>query len=245
VIFHLLSFSNKLLTLQLRYRTKLSLFDYARPRSAYFHPLPHPRVIFSAAPEPSGPSLPPPPSTPRWETPLGSSTPAWDPSSFTPVGAGTSSMSLPEINAPLSGALAPAPTGPQYALLDERLDGVKVTATINGKRTTVWGTLVGGERKIVYSVKKVIQVPNPQHVTIVHPGLLRSKGPWVVIHGEHLGTAVSRIGWRREPIGDSDNDIIAECEVIRGMPGVEGLLEFRSEDLAIIAARDKASMSAS
>ena len=153
-----------------------------------------------------------------------------------------SSISLPE---PLSGASAPAPTGPQYALLDERLDGVKVTATINGKQTTVWGMLVGGERKIVYSVKKAIQVPNPQHITIVHPGLLCAKGLWVVVHREHLGTVVSRIGWRREPAGDSEHDVIAECEVIHGMPGVEGPLEFRSEDLAMIAPQEKASMSAS
>jgi len=45
---------------------------------------------------------------------------------------------------------------------------------------------VGGEQKIVYSVKKAIHMPNPEHVMIVHPGLLRAKGPWVVIHGEHL-----------------------------------------------------------
>ena len=94
----------------------------------------------------------------------------------------------------MSGASAPTPSGPQYALLDKHLDGIKVTATINGKQTIVWGTLVGGERKIVYSVKKAIQVPNPQHVTIVHPGVLRSKGLWVVICREHLGTVVSRIG---------------------------------------------------
>jgi len=86
-------------------------------------------------------------------------------------------MSLPEMNTPLNGVSAPAPTGPQYALLDERLDGVKVTATINGKQTTVWGTLVGEEQKIVYSVKKVIQVPNSQHVMIAHSGLLRAKEP--------------------------------------------------------------------
>ena len=238
---HFLSFSNNFLTLQLHYRTKLSLFDYARPQSAYFHPQPHPRRIFHAVPMPSALSLPPPPFTPRWETPLGSSTPAWDPSSSTPFGAGTSSMSLPETNAPLSGALAPAPSGPQYALLDERLDGVKVTAIIDGKRTTVWGTLVGGERKIVYSVKKAIQVPNPQHVTIMHPGVLRSKGLWVVIRGEHLGTVVSHIGWQR----DSDNNVVAQCEVVHGMPGVQGPLEFRSEDLATIAAQEKALMSAS
>ena len=86
-------------------------------------------------------------------------------------------MSPQETNAPLSGVSAPAPSGPQYALLDKHLDGIKVTATINGKWTTVWGTLIGEECKIVYSVKKVIQVPNPQHVTIVHPRLLCSKGP--------------------------------------------------------------------
>jgi len=86
------------------------------------------------------------------------------------------------MNTSLSGAsVAPAPTGPQYALLDARLDGIKVTATINGRWTTVWGTLVGGERKIVYSVKKAIHVPNTEHVMIVHPGLLRAKRPWVVI----------------------------------------------------------------
>jgi len=156
-----------------------------------------------------------------------------------------SSMPPMDIDAPSSCASAPAPTGPQYTLLDERLDGVKVTATINGKQTTVWGTLVDGERKIVYSVKKAIQVLNPQHVTIMHPGLLRSKGPWVVVRGEHLGMVVSRIGWQREPIGDSGSNVVAQCEVVHGMPGVEGPLEFRSEDLAMIAAHEKASMSLS
>jgi len=196
VIFHFLSFSNNLLTLQLHYRTKLTLFDYARPWSAYFHPLPYPHHIFISASEPSHPSLPPPPSTPRWETPLGSSTLAWDPLSSTPFGAGMSSIFLPEMNTSLSSAsVAPAPTGPQYALLDACLNGIKATATINGRWTTVWGTLVGGERKIVYLVKKAIHMPNPEHVMIVHPGLLHAKGPWVVIRGEHLGTVVSRIGW--------------------------------------------------
>jgi hypothetical protein len=88
-------------------------------------------------------------------------------------------------------------------------------------------------------------VPNPEHVMIVHPGLLRAKGPWVVIRGEHLGTVVSRIGWRREPAGGSDQDVRAQCEVIHGMPGVVGPLEFQSEDLATIASREKALMSAS
>jgi len=157
-----------------------------------------------------------------------------------------SSISLPEMNTSLSGvSVAPAPTGPQYALLDVCLDGIKVTATINGRQTTVWGTLVGGERKIVYSVKKAIHVPNPEHVMIVHPGLLRAKGPWVVIHGEHLGTVVSYIGWQREPAGGSDQDVRAQCEVIHGMPGVVGPLEFQSEDLATIAPWEKALMSAS
>jgi len=129
VIFHFLSFSNNLLTLQLHYRTKLMLFDYVHPWSAYFHPLPYPCHIFISASEPSHPSLPPPPSTRRWETPLGSSTPAWDPH-----------LLHHSVLACLQ-----SPTGPQYALLDARLDGIKVTATINGRQTTVWGTLVGGE----------------------------------------------------------------------------------------------------
>jgi len=246
VIFHFLLFSNNLLTLQLHYRTKLTLFDYAHPWSAYFYPLPYLCHIFISASEPSHPSLPPPPFTPRWETPLGSSTPAWDPLSSTPFSAGMSSISLPEMNTSLSGAsVAPAPTGPQYALLDACLDGIKVTATINGRRTMVWSTLVGGERKIVYSVKKAIHVPNPEHVMIVHPGLLHAKGPWVVIHGEHLRTVVSCIGWRREPAGGSDQDVHAQCEVIHGMPGVVGPLEFQSENLATIAPREKALMSAS
>ena len=224
--------------------SKLMLFDYAHPQNIYFHPLPYPCQIFITAPEPSRPSLPRPPPTPWWETPLRLSTSAWDPSYSTPFGAGMSSMSL-EMNTLLSGASVPAPTGPQYALLDEHLNGIKVTATINSKRTTIWGTLVGGERKIVYSVKKVIQIPNPQHVTIVHPGLLYAKGPWVVVRGEHLGMVVSCIGWWREPLGDSDHDVLAQCEVIHRMPGVVGPLEFQSEDLATIASQEKALMSAS
>jgi len=119
------------------------------------------------------------------------------------------------------------------------------TATINDRQTTVWGTLVGGERKIVYSVKKMIHIPNPEHVMIVHPGLLHAKGPWVVIRGEHLGTVVSHIGWQREPAGGSDQDVRAQCEVIHGMPGVVRPLEFQSEDLATIASQEKALMSAS
>jgi len=135
--------------------------------------------------------------------------------------------------------------GPCSHLLDARLDGIKVTATINSRWTTVWGTLVDGGRKIVYSVKKAIHVPNPEHVMIVHSGLLRAKGPWVVIHGEHLGMVVSRIGWQREPARGSDQDIRAQCEVIHGMPDVVGPLEFQSEDLATIASWEKALMSAS
>ena len=119
------------------------LFDYVHPQSIYFHPLPYLHQIFITAPEPSRPSLPPPLPTPQ--TPLGSSTPAWDPSSSTPFGAGMSSMSLPEMNTPLSGALVPAPTGPQYALLDECLNGIKVIATINSKWTIDWGMLMDGE----------------------------------------------------------------------------------------------------
>jgi len=146
---------------------------------------------------------------------------------------------------PLSGVLVPAFTGPQYALLDKHLDGIKVTATINGKWTMVWGTLMGGEQKIVYSVKKVIQVPNPQHVMIVHSGLLHAKRPWVVVCREHLGMVVSHIGWRRKPPGDSNHDVLAQCEVKHGMPGVVGPLEFWSEDLTMIASQEKALMSAS
>ena len=66
----------------------------------------------------------------------------------------------------------------------------------------------------------------------------------MVLCGEHLGMVVSCIGWRREAIGDPDNNIVAQCEVIHGMPGVEGPWEFRSKDLAMIAAQEKASMSA-
>jgi len=67
----------------------------------------------------------------------------------------------------------------------------------------------------------------------------------VVIHGEHLGMVVSRIGWRREPTGGSNQDVCAQCEVIHGMPGVVGPLEFQSNDLATIAFQEKALMSAS
>jgi len=67
----------------------------------------------------------------------------------------------------------------------------------------------------------------------------------VIIRGEHLGTVVSRIGWQREPAGGSDQDVHAQCKVIHRMPGVVRPLEFQSEDLAIIASREKALMSAS
>ena len=87
-------------------------------------------------------------------------------------------------------------------------------------------------------------MPNPEHVMIVHPGLLHAKGPWVVICGEHLGMVVSCIEWRREPAGGSDQDVRAQCKVIHGMPGVVGPLEFQSKDLATIASWEKALMSA-
>ena len=86
-------------------------------------------------------------------------------------------------------------------------------------------------------------MPNPQHVTIMHPGLLCAKGLWMVICGEHLETVVSCIGWQREPTGDSDHDVLAQCKVIHGIPGVVGPLEFWSEDLAMIAFQEKALMS--
>ena len=57
----------------------------------------------------------------------------------------------------------------------------------------------------------------------------------MVIYEEHLGTVVNHIGWRREPAGGSDQDVHAQYEVIHGMPGVVGPVEFQSEDLATIA----------
>jgi len=61
----------------------------------------------------------------------------------------------------------------------------------------------------------------------------------VVVHGEHLGIVVSRIGWRRELSGDSDHNVLAQCKVIHGMPGVVGPLELWSEDLVMIASWEK------
>jgi len=55
---------------------------------------------------------------------------------------------------------------------------------------------------------------------------------------------VSHIGWRREPPGDSNHDVLAQCKVIHGMPGVVEPLKFWSEDLVTIASQEKALMSA-
>jgi len=55
---------------------------------------------------------------------------------------------------------------------------------------------------------------------------------------------VNHIGWQREPPGDSNHDVLAQCEVIHRMPGVVGPLEFWSEDLVTIASQEKALMSA-
>lgn len=235
----------------------VQLFDYRRPLDERFYPLPRPRRII--APSTNSESVDVSGRTPipaEWE--ISRSTPAWDPSSRTPFGAGLppsvqqdsgldAGLQTAPTNIPGTSSLPPPPPPPRtpipalpgHILLDPRLENVKVSAKVTGeghtnKSMTVWGTVLGGRRRIVYSVNKALKDITMAQVVLDVPNPTRTDSLLIVIHGETIGTFVRRVTHERN--GDTS---IAVCRVVTRENGCRDMvtsttLKLRAEDLALV-----------
>ena len=124
-----------------------------------------------------------------------SSSPAWDPSSRTPI-------ATPELDSRPSNELVHHSVTQhpciQHPLLDPRLVGKKLTvvatgASFQGKEITVDIVLVGNQLSIRYTHYRTSQSLSPELVSAKHPNPLRDNGLLVVIQGAHCGKYVRRI----------------------------------------------------
>lgn len=209
----------------------IQLFDYRRPADERFYPLPRPRMFLGPrdlhAPGEGGRTPMPAP----WE--ISSSTPAWDPSSSTPLGAGASSSSVPA-NAPS------ASSSPGHILLDPCLENIKVAAKVTGaehanKSMTVWGTVIDGRRRIVYSSNKALKDITMAQVILDVPNPTRTDSLLVVVNGENIGTFVRRVTHER-----NGTTSLAVCRVVTRKTDCRDTvttttLKLRAEDVALVA----------
>jgi ribosomal protein L24 len=183
-----------------------------------------------------------------------SSSPAWDPSSSTPLGAGASSVlrnwsdcgldrGTASANGPGASSSHPPPPPPPastHILLDPRLENIKVSAKVTGaghtnKAMTVWGTVIDGRRRIVYSSNKALKDITMAQVVLSVPNPTRTDSLLVVIDGENIGTFVRRV--THEKNGATS---LAVCRVVTREKNCRDTvtattLKLRAEDIALVA----------
>ena len=178
-----------------------------RPQSKLFIPLDRDhtetQILQCSAPSNSGNVTP----MPDWSPSL---TPAWNPSSRTPMPTPSTpswnSLALLRTSPDPTPATAISsssirPTLPQHPLLDSRLLGVQLKVIINGgdfedKETAVTLELVAGQLSIRHTSYKTSRSVDPAWVSPKHPHPARDNGLLVVIKGEHCGKYVRRIHHR-------------------------------------------------
>lgn len=171
-----------------------------------------------------------------------SSTPAWDPSSRTPLAPWLTS---PRPNSPttsLAASTSQIPEGPptlSHPLLDVRLIGIKLRVLVNGgeyKNKELEVSIVkasDGQLNIRRQHYKSSISLEPDWVLPKHPCPKRDKGLLVVINGAHCGKLVRRVHHRSE-----GNLILMNLAVIKREPGVadnitDELLELGPESLCV------------
>jgi len=130
------------------------------------------------------------------------STPAWDPSSHTPLAShdddGTPLDPLSSLNAQ---TLAPGPSrstsqqSVQHPLLDLRLLGTQLKVMVNRgkykqKELVASPVLVDGQLSICHTIYKTSEYLAPDWVSLKHPNLTHDNRLLVVIEGEHCGKYV-------------------------------------------------------
>jgi hypothetical protein len=158
------------------------------------------------------------------------SSPAWNPSSRTPV--------PPFLGSEEASCSSPQQQGPTHPLLDSRLIGVKVKVLVNGgehkdKEMVVAVAQMDGRLSIRFSHYNASGYLPPEQVSLKHPNAARDNGLLVVVEGDHLGKFVRRIHHR-----DEDGQRIMMVAVVhRTDGGQESLtgehLEFSSDELCV------------
>ena len=199
--------------------TQLKLFSYRKPTDNLFYPSKHHQEKQSLLQT----------STPGGATPMpdfSSSTPAWDPSSRSP---------MPEFFTPLNSSKSLMPVAstsqvsdslqaPSHFFLDRCLIGITLKVVVNGgeykdKELDAHLVEVNGQlciRHIYYKSSIPLQ---PDWITPKHPCPKRDKGLLVVIKGEHQGKLVRRIKHRNE-----NKEVIMILAVIQRKTGVADAL---------------------
>jgi hypothetical protein len=163
------------------------------------------------------------------------SSPAWNPSSRTPIPhfpdtEGASCSHHPPIR--------PLQQRPAHPLLDSRLIGAKMKVSVTGgehnnKEMVVTIAQLDGQLSIRFSHYRTSGFLPLEQVSPKHPNPARDNGPLVVIEGDHCGKHVRRIHHR-----DEDGQRIIMVAVFhRTDDGQEGLtgerLEFSSDKLCV------------
>ena len=205
------------------------LYDFARPRSDLFIPRNHtPRPLYRrpihALPLLSSlADTTPGYATPMPEQPL-SSSPAWDPSSRTPVG---EIEADPDVEQPQSNLAGPS-HGPvpqdqgvyQNVLLDPRLLNARLKVVVKGWEREVVATIeyVDGLLSFRRKYYKTFIPLNPEDVAPEIPNPTRSNGLIVVIKGAHCGKFVRRIHHRFEDDGAITILMLAVVKRVIGSP---------------------------
>jgi hypothetical protein len=162
------------------------------------------------------------------------SSPAWNPSSRTPV-------HLPETEEVSCSHHLPIPPqqqGPAHPLLDSWLIGIKMKVLVTGgehkdKEMVVTVAQMDGGLSIWFFHYKTSEFLPLEHVSPKHPNPTRDNGLLVVIEGDHCGKYVRRIHHRYE-----DGWTIVMVAVIHRMEdGQESLsgecLEFSPNELCV------------
>jgi hypothetical protein len=206
----------------------LKLYDFAPPLSQLFKPLvSHPAR--ARAPQ---------------ETPVGSSTPmpdyilsspAWNPSSRTPV---PHFLETEEASCSHHPPISPQQQDPAHPLLDSRLIGAKMKVLVTGgehkdKEMVIAVAQVNGQLSIRFSHYKTSGYLPPEQVSPKHPNPARDNGPLVVIAGDHCGKFVRRIHHRDED-GQRIMMVAVICRTDDGQESLTGeRLEFSSDELCV------------
>jgi hypothetical protein len=199
-----------------KHRTKCKLFDYWKPTSELFKPLPAHRALFpegdphqmtpsSTSGAPSSQTMAS--STLSSATPLptsvSESSPAWDPLSRTPNPYLEDERRVATDSCHQVASSSTAPPEPSHPLLDSRLCGRKLKVVANGrdyksKELTVSVEMVAGSLSIRHVCYNVSRALPPEWISPKHPNPTRDNGLLVVIKGEHCGKHVRRIHHRYE-----------------------------------------------
>ena len=189
------------------YRTGQKLFDYRKPLSPLFMPLPaHSEKFPPANPTqnatsrtfiPSGAATPLPAFGSSYD-----SSPAWDPSSRTPALPLENDTSIVDDGQDL----ALSSDNPTHPLLDSRLVGVRLKVVVNGgdyndKEVVAFIDSLDGRPYISHENYHVVRRLAPEWVSLKHPSPTRDNGLLVVVKGQHCGKYVRRVHHRYDNMG--------------------------------------------